>query len=571
MAGCKKFPSLREGLGVGLMLNLFMWFLYLLFILFFPPKTYAASTNVSATIATNNPPTITFITPVNNQTGVPADADIVVEISEPSYGVDINSVEIIINGVTYTPSSPRVSVTGDILDYTFTVTPYDPLFTNQANTVLVKATNLNANSTQSSIVFNVPVITPTPTPTPTTTSSPTETPTPTPTSTSIISTPTPTPTSTYYSITTPKITQKPTVIYPPSCPTCPTCSNNESIEPTPTPTQTQTDIPDITSPIIAFIKPPAKGLLKTNDDFVFQVSDLGSGVDQNTIKVIFNQQVFTLTNTQMDISGNNSSFRITLKNKFQLLPNTEYRISVSAFDFSQNGISKSIFFQVTKPFPYLSLLLIIPIAGLVWLIIFLIKYFRKNENSQTIGFVFNSITLEPIPFIKISINNKNYYSNIFGIVSVNLNPGDYNLNIKDPNFSFPSKNDDQPLDFPHPYQGELFEIKSKSLPFLNIALDPYKNKNIFYKISQFFLGKSGTITSPTGEPLTGTKIALIETKFKTIITNRIIDNEGHYRFIVPHGRYQLIVFGTNTIIDTIDTRHKVFGYTLINKNYTIKI
>jgi len=545
-----------------------MWFFYLLFSLIFPSNIHAASTNVSATITTNNPPTITFITPVNGQTGVPSDADIVVEVSEPSYGVDINSVEIIINGVTYTASSPRVSVTGDILDYTFTVTPYDPLFTNQANTVLVKAANLNGNSTQSSIVFNVPVVTPTPTPTPTGTITPTPTPTTTssPTNTP---TPTPTPTSTYYSITTPKITQKPTITYPPSCPTCPTCINS----PTPTPENNESteNLPDTTSPIIAFIKPPAKGSLKINDDFVFQISDLGSGVDQNTIKVTFNQQVFTLTNTQMDISGNNSSFRVTLKNKFQLLPNTEYRISVSAFDFNQNGISKSIFFQVTKPFPYLSLLLIIPIVGLIWLVFFLKKYFRKNQNNKTIGFIFNSLTLEPIPFIKISINNKNFYSNIFGIVSVNLNPGDYNLNIKDPNFSFPSKNNDQSLDFPSIYQGELFEIKPKSFPFLNIALDPYKNKNIFYKISQFFLGKPGVITNPTGEPLTGVKIALIETKFKTIITSRIIDNEGHYRFIVPHGRYQLTIFGTNTIIDTIDTRHKVFGYTLINKNYTIKI
>lgn len=549
-----------------------MWFFYLLLVLFFPLKTYAANVDITASIATNNPPTITFITPVNGQTGVPSDADIVVEVSNPSYGVDITSVEIIINGVTYTSSSPRVSTTGDILDYTFTVTPYDPLFTNQANTVLVKAANLNGNYTQASIVFNVPVITPTPTPT--TTPTITNTPTPTPTDVSPTNTPTPTPTSKttnyyYYSSTpTPTPTQKP------ACPTCPSCINQTSPTNTPTPQAIPTAIPtpiaDTTSPIIAFIQPTDKGFLKTNTDFIFQVSDLSSGVNKDTIKITFDKQIFTLANTQVNITGNSQSFKVTLKNNFQLLPNTEYKISVSAFDLEQNGISKSIFFQVNKPFPYLSLLLIIPIVGLIWLILLIFKYFKKNQNNQTIGFVFNSLTLEPIPFITVIINGKKFFSNIFGILSVNLKPGKYTLNIKDSNFAFPSKNTDQPLDFPTFYKGEPFDFQPTSLPFLNIALDPYKNKNIFYKISQFVLGKPGIILDNSNKPATGLKIALIETKFKTIISTRVIDNQGQYRFIVPHGRYQLVIFGTNKVIDVIDTRHRVVGYTLVNKNYTIK-
>ena len=559
------------------MLNLIMWFLYLLFSLFFPSNIYAA-TDVSATIVNNNPPTITFITPVNGQTGVPADADIVVEISNSSYGVDINSVEIIINGVTYTAASPRVSITGDILDYIFTTTPYDPLFTNQANTVLVKAANLNNNSTQSSIIFNVPIVTPTPTPSPTTTPTITNTPTPTPTGTSATSTPTqtitPTPRLTSYITSTPKVTSTPTPTSTyPNCPTCPICSISPTSTPiSTTPASTPTpyvSTPDTVSPIITFVKPVSKGYLKTNQDFVIQVSDVNSGINKDTIKITFDKQVFTLANTQVNITGNSQSFRVTLKNKFQLLPNTEYKISVSAFDLEQNGISKSIFFQVTRPFPYLFLLLIIPIGGLIWFVIFYFKKLRNNKNSQTIGHIFNSLTLEPIPFIKVDINHQKFISNIFGILSVDLKPGQYSINIKDPNFSFPSKNIDQPLDYPQYYWGQPFDLQSKSNIFLDIALDPYKTKNIFYKISQLFLGKPGTILDSTNQPATGLKIALVETKFKTIITSRIVDNSGHYRFIVPHGRYQLVIFGTDTVIDTIDTRHRVFGYTLINKNYII--
>ena len=556
-----------------------MWFLFLLFSLIFPSNIYAADTNITASIATNNPPTISFITPVNGQTGVPSDADIVVEISNASYGVDINSVEIIINGVTYTAASPRVSITGDILDYIFTTTPYDPLFTNQANTVLVKAANLNNNSTQSSIVFNVPIVTPTPTPTitvtPTSTPTITDTPTPTPTGISITNTPTPTPRITSYITSTPKVTltPTPTSTYP-NCPTCPICS----ISPTSTPISTTPDVtptpfistPDTVSPIITFVKPVSKGYLKTNQDFIIQISDVNSGINKDTIKITFDKQVFTLANTQVSITGNSQSFRVTLKNKFQLLPNTEYKISVSAFDLEQNGISKSIFFQVTKPFPYLSLLLTIPIGGLVWFIIFYLKHLKTSKKYQTIGHIFNSLTLEPIPFIKIDINHQKFISNIFGILSVDLKPGQYSINIHDPNFSFPSKNINQPLDYPQYYWGQPFDLKPNSIPFLDIALDPYKTKNIFYKIIQIFLGKPGTIFDSTNQPATGLKIALVETKFKTIITSRIVDNLGHYRFIVPHGRYQLVIFGTNTVIDTIDTRHRVFGHTLINKNYIIK-
>jgi len=554
-----------------------MWFLFLLISLIFPFKIQAENADISATIISNNPPTITFVTPTNGQTGVPADADIVVEISNSSYGVDINSVEIIINGVTYTAASPRVSITGDILDYIFTTTPYDPLFTNQANTVLVKASNLNNNSTQSSIVFNVPIITPTPTPTPTPTTTPTttDTPTPTPTDTSTTNTPTPTPRITSYITSTPRLTSTPTPTSTyPNCPTCPVCS----ISPTSTPISTTPDVtpipfvstPDTVSPIITFVKPVSKGYLKTNQDFIIQVSDVNSGINKDTIKITFDKQVFTLANTQVSLTGNSQSFRVTLKNKFQLLPNTEYKISVSAFDLEQNGISKSIFFQVDKPFPYLFLLLIIPIGGLIWFIIFYLKHLKPSKKYQTIGHIFNSLTLEPIPFIKVDINHQKFISNIFGILSVDLKPGQYSINIHDSNFSFPSKNADQPLDYPQYYWGQPFDLNPDSIPFLDIALDPYKTKNIFYKISQLFLGKPGTITNPAGELLTGLKIALIETKIKTIITSRVVDNSGHYRFIVPHGRYKLVIFGTDTVIDTIDTRHKVFGFTVINKNYIIK-
>lgn len=130
---------------------------------------YSFTSGSCATDST--PPTITFITPQNDQTNIPPTANIQLEIADSPSGVNINTVEIIINGVSYLASNPQIVYTGNNSLYNFTLTPLDPFFTDSINTLLVKATDLSGNSTHKTITFNQPIAitcpdtTTTPTPT----------------------------------------------------------------------------------------------------------------------------------------------------------------------------------------------------------------------------------------------------------------------------------------------------------------------------------------------------------------------------------------------------------------------
>jgi len=512
------------------------------------PSILGSTITVSASITTNSPPTINFVSPTDGQSNVPADANIVVEILDASYGVNLNTVNIIINGVTYTPSSPRVVTTGSSVDYTFTVTPYDPLYADQVNTVLVEAANLNGNSTQASITFNLQT---SPTSTP-----PLSTPTP-----SLAITPTP----------IPLITKTPSG-YCPQCPPCPntlspTSIANPSLSPTPT------SAPDIsldkTSPIIEFISPLSKATINSKSDLIFKVSDSESGVDRSTVKITVNKKTYNLTNLELSSLGDASSYQFTLSDKALLQPDTQYQMSVFAVDQNNNGISKTIFFQTKKSFPY-KVFYLIPLLVLIFFVYQLLsRHLINNKNNSTLGIIYNSLTLEPLPFITVKINNKKIISNIYGIIATKLTPGSHILSINNPDFAFPSTSKYQILDYPAPYKGQPFKISPDTNTFLNIPLDPYKDKSTLYKVTQKILPKFGTITAKNGEAKIGLKLGLIETKFNTIITSRITDSNGHYRFIVPHGRYNLVIFGTDTILKTIDTRHQVNGFTVINQNIVV--
>lgn len=116
-----------------------------------------------------SPPIITFITPQDGQTNIPPTANIQLEIADSPSGVNINTVEIVINGISHLASNPRIVYTGNNSLYSFTLTPLDPLFVDSINTLLVKAADLSGNSTQQTITFNQATICPaatSPTPTP---------------------------------------------------------------------------------------------------------------------------------------------------------------------------------------------------------------------------------------------------------------------------------------------------------------------------------------------------------------------------------------------------------------------
>lgn len=114
--------------------------------------TYTFSSGSCLTDTT--PPTVTFSSPKNLQNNVPPNSPVTFSVSDSGAGVSLPSVEIIINGETYTAISPEVSVSGTPANYTFTVTPVTPFPTNSVSVISVTAEDAAGNAKTSSISIN---------------------------------------------------------------------------------------------------------------------------------------------------------------------------------------------------------------------------------------------------------------------------------------------------------------------------------------------------------------------------------------------------------------------------------
>lgn len=588
-----------------------------------PPVTVSASIPSVDTV----PPVITYISPLDHQQNVPADADIQLNISDSFSGVDINSVQIVINGDVYNNllTNPWVTVTGAPPLYNIVVHPFNPLYTSQTDTVTTSASDLAGNHQDSTITFNQPTPSPTPTSGPGPTSTPIPTSTPMPTSTPIptstpaptstpgpsptpggptptpgpSSTPTPGPTSTPNPISTPTPTLHPTGPYTftptptinihisatptPVCPNqifCPVC-------PTATPSAAPTPAgPDLFPPEIEFIKPGNHDFISLTPAATIKISDSGSGVNLNSVRISLDQTTLIASDPEFSVTGNSAAYTITVKFNQPLSPNTSYYLIVYASDLAGNRLTKSINLKTNNPLInriiansssvripgfLLALLLLLLIVGLIFYLIGLLHHLR-DRDSRPLGLVFNSLTLEPLSGVRVQILNVDNRpvtvatTNIFGILSANLPRGKYHLLVKNRDFAFPSIAHLKRADYPTPYLGQPFSISDSTNTFLHLPLDPHLKKSFSYRLHQHFLPRPGIITDAAGNPQTGVQIGLKETKFNSLITTRVSDSLGHYRFLVPHGHYQVVIVGTDTVLQTIDTRHLVGGYTIIDQN-----
>ncbi|KXK26615.1 MAG: hypothetical protein TR69_WS6001000622 [candidate division WS6 bacterium OLB20] len=124
--------------------------------------TFSAGSCIADTTA----PNITFPYPGNGATGVPASANLTVNITDGASGVDIDTVVVTFNGVPYTNGDPGFSFSGTPGSYTITIDPIGGVPQGVASTVSVQADDLAGNSASRIITFNVPS-SPQPTPVPT--------------------------------------------------------------------------------------------------------------------------------------------------------------------------------------------------------------------------------------------------------------------------------------------------------------------------------------------------------------------------------------------------------------------
>jgi hypothetical protein len=122
-------------------------------------------------------PNVTFTNPIPSSTNHSSNSTITFQITDNISGVDLNTLEIFINGTKYISSEPEVTITGSANNYTVVVVPRNPIIENAHNTVIVNASDLAGNSSSRQMVFNAPPA-PTPIPIPIPTAGATMTPCP---------------------------------------------------------------------------------------------------------------------------------------------------------------------------------------------------------------------------------------------------------------------------------------------------------------------------------------------------------------------------------------------------------
>lgn len=129
-------------------------------------KTDANMTfSAGACVTDTTPPNISFISPINNQSNVPLNQNITLSLSDSASGVNISTLEILVNGIPYTSSSSEITVSGNPGNYSLIINPNAPFFSNFPSNIFVRVTDFAGNTRQSSIAFNYPVapsVSPTP-------------------------------------------------------------------------------------------------------------------------------------------------------------------------------------------------------------------------------------------------------------------------------------------------------------------------------------------------------------------------------------------------------------------------
>ena len=508
------------------------------------------------------PPDITFIAPINGQQNVPPAANMVFDISDAGSGVNINSVEIVLNGTVYLANSSQITLTGNSSLYHFTLRPTDPLYSNQANTLLVKASDFAGNSRTSSISFNLaPTITGSPTPVIPNPTCPIIIPTITPTIT-----PTASPSAELLSTT------------PTSIPTPTTNPNLGNIIPIESPSITPTPS-DRNSPQIEFVKPQAKENTSINPDIQVRFSDNESGVNRQTIKLILNDTTYTAFDPHLLFSGTPASYLGTLNLPEPLKPNLDYTLTAFVSDLSGNSVSQSITFHTKNSFiaqlgtntgSLFGLLLFLFLLSPSFY--FLYQTIRRylHRDFTPLGVVYHSHTLEPLPYVRIVIYDESdriiatTTTNVFGVFAGKLKHAKYRFSPILKGYTFPSSYSAHPLDYPKPYHGQLITYTASTNFYIEIPLDSAQTLPDTFPKS-LLLPRYGTVTNSQGHPLANLTLELYQTKFDQPVAVRRTDSEGHYRFIVPHGQYQLKCPSNNLKHPVvIDTRHLVGGYTSLN-------
>ena len=271
---------------------------------------------------------------------------------------------------------------------------------------------------------------------------------------------------------------------------------------------------------------------------------------------------------------------------------------------------------------------------LLQLLLNILSLFGFRRGSKPIGFVYDSVTKEPISQAIVRIfgkENNIVWSDVTdsrGYFSARLDSGEYRIEVRASGYIFPSAivfgKDDYPL--VNIYHGEVFSIKEEYDINYAIPLDPIEDSQLritfervwmrikyvanFVNVLLFLVGitfafytyyvtpsllslivlllfvptfffilknifanrdRYGVVFNEDGERLEGVVIGLRESEFEKIVSKRVTDRYGRYRFLVNEGRYYLEVLDTNYIVKKIEHGNEVYvkKETIIDRDITV--
>ncbi len=259
-------------------------------------------------------------------------------------------------------------------------------------------------------------------------------------------------------------------------------------------------------------------------------------------------------------------------------------------------------FEVAK-FPYLFLQVILNILGILGL--------RKKGTPY--GMVYDSVTKEPINKAIVRIYNamgklvRTDVTNIYGIFTAELSPGEYKLQVHVPGYRFPSELLSSKSDYPYQdlYYGGYITIKENEPVDYSIPVDPVKAQKIRFtwvklrsRVGQFIkvlspillvlsfilslylvfkyedmysdwmlliyvpsfiialrtwmvqIKKFGIVQDEKEREVQGIEVGIKELDYDRLVGKRVTSEGGLYRFILPPGKYQL---------EVLDSNYKVLG------------
>lgn len=200
----------------------------------------------------------------------------------------------------------------------------------------------------------------------------------------------------------------------------------------------------------------------------------------------------------------------------------------------------------------------------------------------------------------------------FGVFNASLKPGNYMMRVSKSGYEFPSKIvvslSDYPID--KIYHGDTFELNQEGEIYYSIPIDPYKQSmflkvfailrerfSVFIRFLQVVLvtfggglsvylfitepgivntvililyipgilftlyslrnaeARFGTVRDTQGHPVGGITLGLFDEEEKRLVTKRVTDLNGRYRFVAPKSEYSITILDDSFELVSEDKIH----------------